>query len=61
MSLFDQLFQVMIQYYVRESRICWKWQAGDSKMVPTPLAVLKPGKIPPIGANRAPKSMSEWM
>jgi len=29
LGLFDQLFQVMVQYYARECRIGWKWQAGD--------------------------------
>jgi hypothetical protein len=45
-GLFDQLFQVMVQYYVRECRIGWKWQAGDSKMVPAPLSGPETGKNP---------------
>jgi len=46
MGLFDQLFRVMVKFYAHERQIGWKWQAGDSKMVPAPLGGPETGKNP---------------
>jgi transposase len=45
-GLFDQLFEVMVKFYAREHHIGWKWQSGDSKMVPAPLGGPDTGKNP---------------
>jgi putative transposase len=45
-GLFDQLFRVMVKFYARERHIGWKWQSGDSKMVPAPLGGAETGKNP---------------
>jgi len=45
-GLFDKLFQVMVKFYARERQIGWKWQSGDSKMVPAPLGGDQTGKNP---------------
>jgi putative transposase len=45
-GLFDRLFKRMVQYYAREQRIGWKWQAVDSMMAPAPLGGAQTGKNP---------------
>jgi len=45
-GLFEKLFQKMVKYYARESKIGWKWQSVDSMMSPAPLGGSETGKNP---------------
>jgi putative transposase len=45
-GVFDKLFKIMVQYYVREVRVGWKWQSVDSLTAPVPLVGEKTGKNP---------------
>jgi putative transposase len=45
-GLFDQLFRKMVQFYAREQRIGWKWQAVDSMSSAAPLGGRDTGKNP---------------
>ena len=37
-GLWKKIYRLIVKYYQKKGRIRWKWQAGDSKMVPAPLS-----------------------
>jgi putative transposase len=45
-ALSARIFQLMLEYYYQVKRIQWRWQAIDSKLVPSPMGGEKAGKNP---------------
>jgi putative transposase len=54
-GIWDKIFQTMVRFYARERRVSWKWQAIDSKSVPSPLGGEATGPNPTDRGKRGAK------
>lgn len=54
-GIWDRIMRRMLRFYARKRRIKWKWQAIDSKSVPSPLGGEATGPNPTDRAKRGAK------
>jgi transposase len=57
-GVWDRLLQVLLDRLGEADRIDWSRACVDSASVPAKRGASKRGRIPPIGANRAPNTTS---
>lgn len=54
-GIWEKVLQTMVRFYNRQQRIRWKWQAIDSKSVPSPLGGEETGNSPTDRSKRGAK------